>query len=271
MKDILVHLDDSERCTVRLDLAITLARRFGARLTGLFARLESHRPSAVAHRASESLLAARDAAKARFDTATAAAGITARWWQLAHGETDHVVNETTFCARYADLVVMGQYDAHGACVPAELNETLILNCGRPVLVIPHSGQFPTLGEHVAVAWNAGKEAVRALNDAKPLMAGAGQVTLLSLHGPHDERATAMGDVPRVDVIDHLAVCGIAAQLEHLAGEHVGKMDLMLSRLCDLGADLVVMGAHGPSALSLKRDNATRYVLEHMTIPVLMSA
>ena len=145
MKDILVHMDDSERCTQRLDLAIGLAKRFGARLTGLFARMESHRPSAVAHRPSETLVAAAEAARSRFDTATAAAGISARWWQLAHGESSHVVAETAFCARFVDLVVLGQYDPRSACVPAEMNENLILNCGRPVLVIPHSGHFVTVG------------------------------------------------------------------------------------------------------------------------------
>ncbi|OAN54119.1 universal stress protein UspA [Paramagnetospirillum marisnigri] len=270
MKDILVHLDDSERCVARLDIAVGLAKKFGSRLTGLFARVESHKPSAVAHKASDVLVAARDAAKALFESKTAAAGVTGRWWQLAHGEPDHVLSETMFCARYADLVVMGQIDPKGKLVPKELVEHTILHCGRPVLVVPHTGSFETVGERIAVAWNAGKEAVRALNDAKPLMAGAKQVTVLSMHKAHDRAAAAMGEVPHVDVIDHLAADGINAVGEHLAGEHIGKMDMLLSRLCDLGADLVVMGAHGQYGLSLKRGSGTKYVLAHMTVPVLMS-
>jgi nucleotide-binding universal stress UspA family protein len=270
MKDILVHLDDGERCATRLQIAVTLAKRFDARLTGLFARTESHKPSAVAHKASDSLIAARDAARAAFDEQTKAAGITARWWQLAHGEPGHVLAETMFCARFADLVVMGQTEAKSKLVPEDLVEHTILNCGRPVLVIPHTGTFTDVGGRIAVAWNAGKEAVRALNDAKPLMASARSVVVLSMRAAHDTGAGAMGDVPQVDVLDHLAACGIKAEGEHLAGDHIGKMDMLLSRLCDLGADLLVMGAHGHYGLSLKRGTGTRYVLGHMTTPVLLS-
>ncbi|RAU22134.1 universal stress protein [Paramagnetospirillum kuznetsovii] len=270
MKDILVHMDDSERCVARLDIAVGLAKQYGARLTGLFARIESHKPSAVAHKASDPLVAARDAAAALFAEKTKAAGVAGRWWQLAHGEPGHVLSETMFCARYADLVVMGQIDAKSKLVPKELVEHTILNCGRPVLVVPHTGSFPTVGERIAVAWNAGKEAVRALNDAKPLMLNAKSVTVLSMHKPQDRGASSMGDVPHVDVLDHLVTCGVTATGEHLAGEHIGKMDMLLSRLCDLGADLVVMGAHGQYGLSLKRGSGTKYVLAHMTVPVLMS-
>lgn len=37
LKNLLVHLDHSDRSAVRLDLAVALARRHGARLVGLFA------------------------------------------------------------------------------------------------------------------------------------------------------------------------------------------------------------------------------------------
>jgi nucleotide-binding universal stress UspA family protein len=139
-----------------------------------------------------------------------------------------------------------------------------------VLVIPNTGSFATVGERVAVAWNASKEAARALNDAKPLLRVARSVTVLSLRGPEDADPSSMVEVPKVDIIDHLAACGVEAQFERLAGEHIGKMDMLLSRLCDVGADLVVMGAHGHYGLGLKRGSGTRYVLAHMTVPVLMS-
>ncbi|CCG39818.1 universal stress protein [Magnetospirillum molischianum] len=269
MKDILVHLDDSDRCRVRLALAIGLARRFGARLTGLFARVDSFTPGVVAHQASDFLIAARDVVRAAFEAAVAAAGIDGRWWQLAHGEPGHVLGETTFCARFADLVVMGQAEPKSSLVPDDLVEHVILNSGRPVLVVPHSGTFATLGERVAVAWNASREAARALADSLPLLAGAMSVTVLSLRGGHEDVRT-LPEVPHVDIVDHLAIWGIKANSEHLSGEQIGKMDMLLSRLCDLGADLVVMGAQSPGALSLKRGSGTHYVLSHMTVPVLMA-
>jgi nucleotide-binding universal stress UspA family protein len=270
MKDILVHIDDGERCGTRLDMAITLAKRHGARLTGLFSRVDSHKPSAVARRASDGLVQARELAKAEFTRRTNEADVEGRWWQLSHGEPDHVVSETMFCARYAHLVVMGQHEPKSQLVPEELVEQVILNCGRPVLVVPHTGAFAAVGERIAVAWNAGREAVRALNDSLPLLATAKAVTVLSLRDHQDPTAASMPDVPNVDILDHLARSGIRAESERLAGDHIGKMDMLLSRVCDIGADMLVMGAHGQYGLSLRRGTGTRYVLKHMTIPVLMS-
>ena len=46
---------------------------------------------------------------------------------------------------------------------------------------------------------------------------------------------------------------------------------LLSRTCDAGADLIVMGAYGRSRLrELVLGGATRHLLRHMTVPVLMS-
>lgn len=271
MKDILVHMDDSERCYARLEIAIGLAKRFEARLTGLFARSESHTPSAMARRASEGLVRAAELARVSFDEAVKAAGVDARWFQLSHGETSYVVNETLFCARYASLVVMGQYDPKGSPVPEELTEQVVLNCGRPVLVVPNTGSFPTVGERVVVAWNASREATRALHDSLPLMHSARAVTILSMRGPDEHPVADAMDLPQVDVLDHVRRLGIDAQGERLAGGDIGKMDLLLSRVCDLGADLLVMGAHGHyGGLAKLRGSGTRYVLRHMTLPVLMS-
>jgi len=270
MREILVHLDDGERSSARLDIAIGLAARFKARLTGLFARSDSDRSSAVAQRPSDRLLAARASVAQDFDAKTAAAGITARWWELSHGAPDHVLSETMFCARYADLVVMGQQGLDETLVPKDLVERTILNCGRPVLVIPRHGHFPVVGERVVLAWNASREAVRAMADSRPLLAGARSVTVLSVLDGKSGGEANMVEVPRVDIIDYLEANGVSARLERLAGEDVGKMDLLLSRICDLGADLIVMGAHGGKGLSSKNGADTRYVLAHMTVPVLMS-
>lgn len=270
MREILVHLDDGERSSVRLDIAIGLAAKFKARLTGLFARCESDRSSAVAQKPSAFLAAVCKKAVDDFAIKTAASGISARWWQLSHGAPTHVLGETMFCARYADLVIMGQHDPEDKFIPKDLVEHTILNCGRPVLVIPRHGTFSTIGERIVLAWNASREAVRAMVDSQPLMAMARSVVVLSLSDAKSGTATGMVEVPRVDIIDYLASCGVSARLERAAGEDVGKMDLLLSRLCDLEADMVVMGGHGGNALSSLWGSDTRYVLEHMTVPVLLS-
>lgn len=266
MKDILVHVDNGPRAEARIRVAARLAQRFGARLTGLFAQTDSNRAAMVARRSSDGLQAAMTAAQTQFATLTA--DLDSRWWQLPHGEPAFVAGETMFCARYFDLVVMGQNVPDDRQVPDDLVEEVVLNCGRPVLVLPYVGDYPTIGRRAVVAWNAGREAARVVHDALPLLAGAESVTVLTLRSV-DTDPTDLA-MPPVNIIDHLARQGLPVDGEMLPDEDIGKMDMLLSRACDLGADLLVMGAHGQYGLSRRRGSGTRYVLRHMTLPVLMS-
>jgi len=269
MKDILVHVDGSERSRDRMRIALDLALRQGARLTALFAQTERHRISAVARRPSENLDRAAEAAAAAFADVCGATGAVARWWQLPHGEPDFLVSEVSLCARYFDLVVVGQAEAGISPVPDDLVEQVVLRGGCPVLVIPYVGNHADLGRRILVAWNASPEASRAIHAALPLLADAAAVTVLSVLPPGGGAPQVSG-CPPVDIIDHLSTWGIAAQGEHLPNEHIGKMDMLLSRAFDLGADLLVMGAHGHDGFSLLHSSATQHLLRHMTLPVLMA-
>ncbi len=52
--------------------------------------------------------------------------------------------------------------------------------------------------------------------------------------------------------------GIAARSQHYRANGIGTGNVILSRAADDGADLIVMGG------------VTLHMLEHMTVPVLMS-
>lgn len=269
MKDILVQLDGGDVSPRRLETAIELARRFGARLTGLFAQKETDAAALVARRPGARLAEAAAASRQHFEAAIAAAGVTGRWLALAHGDPGFVTTEMAFCARYFDLAVIGQGAGERSGdypqIPDDMVERAILESGRPVLIIPRSGKIEPIGARVAVAWNASREASRALHDALPLMVGAQEVTLLSVpRGP----APMPGDLPEMDVIGHLAGHGVLARFERIRAEDIGVMDLLLSRAFDLGADLLVMGA--PAGSSFGRSSGTRFLLKHLTLPVIIS-
>lgn len=273
-KNILVHLDEGERCGERLGVALRLAQSCGATVTGLFAQSENSGPSLVARRASDHLLAAAQRVREVFEAAAAEAGVTARWWQLSHGEYGHVIGETVICARYTDLVVLGQHEQGGDNrVPPSLVEEVLLNAGRPVLVVPFAGQFPVVGERVIIAWNASREAARAVNDAIPVMKHAKSVLVLALHPPRDTVADS-GAVPQVDILEHLASHGIEAKRERMTVQNILPMDAVLSRASDEGSDLLVMGGFGGYSAGafplFNRGSNTRHILRQMTIPVLMS-
>jgi nucleotide-binding universal stress UspA family protein len=262
-KDILVHLDGGPRDLARISAAQMVAARFGGRLTGLFGRLDRFGPSQVARRDSEAQAAAAQAAEQAFT----AAAPGQRFWKLAHGEPGYVLTELVACARFADLVVLGQYHDDDP-VPPDLVEQMLLESGRPCLIVPSVGEFPTVGTNLLVAWNGGRESTRALHDAMPFVETAGSVELVSVR-PSAPRPEG-GTVPPLDIRDHLATHGVTAVREVLAGEDIGVMDLLLSRAFDLGADLLVMGAHGGYHLPFLKGSGTRHILRHMTLPVLMA-
>jgi nucleotide-binding universal stress UspA family protein len=266
-KHLLVHVDTSRRAPERLDLAVALARRFGARLTGLFAEQASFGPSLVGRRSHEDLERAAETARAAFESRAGAEG---QWWPLEPGDYAQVVGSATVCCRYADLAVLGQHDREDARVPEDLVEQVILGSGRPVLVVPWAGHFPDAGKRVVVAWNGTGEAARALHDAIPFMRGAEAVTVLGFQKPPSGEGRAL---PSLDIVAHLAAHGVAARYERTLVE-VGEADfadLLLNRAFDLGADLAVMGGHVHAGVGgLHASPNTRKVLGSMTVPMLIS-
>ena len=269
IQHLLVHVDASERATARLDFAVALAKRFQAKLTGLFAQKESFGPSIVARRASENLLKAMDETRARFEAAATAAGVTGEWWQVEHGEHTNVVTQTVICSRYADLAILGQHDPDASVVPEDLVEQVLLNSGRPVLVFPHIGRFGAPGGKALIAWNGSREAARAVNDAIPFMQSAESVTVLAVHAgemPHDP-----GKVPNVDIVAHLAAHGIEASMERLPLSEIAFADAVLNRCYETDSNLLVMGGYGQYGFPfLHRGSNTRHILRTLTLPALLS-
>ncbi|MFX8343318.1 hypothetical protein ABTL58_19635, partial [Acinetobacter baumannii] len=67
-------------------------------------------------------------------------------WLVVHGEPRDVA---TLHARYADLIVIGQIEpGQRPDWPPLRPEDLLLASGRPVLVVPYSGQPDSVGQRV---------------------------------------------------------------------------------------------------------------------------
>lgn len=267
LKNLMVHLDQSERTSSRLTLAVSLARTHQARLVGVFGQLaQSQSVGVVSSWPTPEYAAAAQASKAAFEIA--AAGLPdIVWHDINRGSEAELVRQVTDLARHVDLVIMGQYDDKTrSYVPADLAEEVILNAGRPVLMIPYIGDFTEVAKRPLIAWSNVREAARALNDALPLMAGCEKATVMSF-APNAEEARSACD----NVIRHLACHGIQAQSQVMLVTDIGIMDMLLNANTDLGTDLLIMGAQGHVGLPfMSRGAGTRYVLRHMTVPVLMS-
>lgn len=269
-KHILVHLDSSPHVGARLDAAIAVATQHGAFLRGLFAQSDRSATSVIARRSSEHLAEAAAKSEALFNEKLAASGLQGQWHGLTHGEHNHVIREVIIWSRFADLTILGQYDREIGSLgaPEELNEQVVLNAGRPVLVIPYAGTFPVIGKRVAVAWNAEREAARALSDSLPFLERAKEVTVITVL---TQAAAGVTEAPRIGLLDHLALHGVTAEQTHFTVTDIGAMDALLARSMDTGADLLVMGAHGHYGFPfLHRGSGTRHVLRTCPVPLLLS-
>lgn len=277
-KDILVIVDTSKSCAARLDVAVQLAQDHGAHLTALFVRTMPHVPQFVMSQLGPEVAdvqkryAKEAAAAARkiFDAKTAGSGVSVEWRE----ETGLLIDQCLLHAKYADLVVAGQHDGDddtSAEGQAELLDHLVLEAGRPVLLVPYAGESKTIGKRILVAWNGTREAARALNDALPILKKADDVHVIAVNPRGGHGRDGHGDLPSADIALHLARHGVKADAEAIESEGMGAGETLLSRAMDESVDLIVMGAYGRSRLrELVLGGATRHMLRHMTVPVLMS-
>jgi len=266
-KDLLVHVDSTELVAKRLRVAVDLAALHGARLTGMFAEGATIGSSIVGRRDPDQISKAVERARATFEAAVSAAGIPGGWWNVGAREDAELVNWTVQCCRYVDLAVFGGPSGEGDRIPEHVVQEVALESGRPLLAIPPRVPLGPVGEHVLVAWTGSRASARALNDAMPFLGRAREVTVLSLQLPSEGSG---GTVPELDVAAHLRAHGIQARYEKFIVGELSPVDHVLNRTTDLGADLIVMGAHPRGLGQPKHEDTTATMLQSMTAPVILS-
>jgi nucleotide-binding universal stress UspA family protein len=271
-RDILVVVENATGAARLVGAAAAMAAVAGSRITGLFA---TGYPLATAYADPSGWMplveayldaqrAAARSAEAAFRQALDARGLAGEWIYRESAPTDEAV---ALAALY-DLVVVAQRDPeHEPTGAVGLRpEGVVLGAGRPVLIVPYAGEFPEIGRRVLVAWNASREATRALHDAMFVLARADAVTVIEINPPEDAAVASAADVAA-----KLTRRGIAANAETESGDDIDIDDLLLSRAADLAADLLVMGGYGHSRLrEFVLGGASRGILAHMTLPVLMA-
>ena len=274
-KTILLHLNDERRVGGLMDAAAYLATRNQAHLIGLFVMppIPAYGALSIGARIIKSGLASfRDEAKrvqAIFEEACKGRQFVSEW-RLADNVQVPVSEVVMEHGRSCDLIIASQRDRSWDFAPLmDEPERLAIESGRPVLMVPHSGRFATFGRRVTVAWNGRREAARAVFDALPLLVAAEDVRIVWVN-PQKE-APRVGDVPTAEIATALARHGVkcVAATSFAPGLHVS--DTLLSGLTDDSSDLLVMGAYGHTRFrEFVFGGATRDILEHMTVPVLMS-
>jgi hypothetical protein len=206
-----------------------------------------------------------------FRDRTKAAGVDSEWIFLDSSVIGVTVSDImTMHAYYSDLVVVGQtnYRTPGLNIPADFPEHLVKACGRPVLVVPYTGSFETAGDRIMIAWKAGRESVRGLNDAMPHIEKALYVSVVGVSAeaiPSDTNSHIM------NLRSYLARHAVTARTDQICTGNLTVGDTILNLVCEQTADLLVMGAYAPIRRgSLALSPVAQHVLKHLTVPVLLS-
>lgn len=284
---LLLHAQDTDDQTVFTAVAAGLAAHWAAHLTGLHTHVPTYlsyiasggypvAPSPQAIAEDDSRARDRDAAMARaFAVRAGLARVTRRDWryrpsELAGRQTaDLIINE----ARAHDLVVLGRPTASAHDHTSTDTAAIVARASaRPVLLLPASTD-PTVvpGRKIVLAWNASREAQRAISGALPLLQAADTVNLAVVE-EKTMRAATHGDDPGADIALYLARHGVPVDVSQLACRHHSVAETLCAHLEAQGADLLCMGAYGHSRLrEFVLGGTTCEMLQRLPVPTLIGA
>lgn len=277
LKDIAVLMaggSDDERV---LEMALSLARHFGARLSPLlvvelpeppyntWAIIPDpgidkfhHRLRVAAEKIADRIrLRMKDERGGHREVRVAEALYTSAW-KVAARE-----------ALYSDMVVVsrvsfGPVEEHGQ--PREI-ASFLLQVGRPVLVIPEKASLAMPLTRVVIAWRPAREAARAVHDALPFLCTATFVDILI----YDGEADATADEHMKALISHLEHHGVKAEMHSQKSYGVDIGSLIFSYAEKAEAGLIVAGGYGHSRLlEWVLGGVTRELLTTTSIPLLLS-
>jgi nucleotide-binding universal stress UspA family protein len=273
-RSMLVLLDSTAANAARADIAIALAKDFDAHLIGIapISSVDTQALQAAAamydyvSRSSEEVMAQAVEAAHHFHSRCEAAAL-----HSFEALTDGAPAPLSLAVRSqcADLLILSQPDPASPDyrrLAAEL-ERVLLDCARPMLLIPHARSQPVRVRHALVASDGSRQSVRAMTDALPLLRRADSVVLMHCRSDRDE--------PRPPeqlacIRQWLAFQGVDAEpREEATRLPIG--DALLAAASDMGADLIVAGAYGRSHWAEKLfGGVSTTLLQSMTVPVLMS-
>ncbi len=187
-------------------------------------------------------------------------------WLVGEGHASELLS---LVGRVHDLVVVEQNEPRVDEIDWDPAEETVLGSGVPTLVVPNKGAFPAVGRRIVIAWNQSREAALAVRGALPLLKCAEQVIVLN--GQRKESFASITRAPSYDLAAYLRRKGVATEEVSFASSDEKAGAAILKASNQHRADMLVMGAYGRSWFrEWVLGGATRHVLHHMDLPVLMA-
>ncbi len=271
-KTILTCTDGETDGNGRMAAAISLTRRFDAHLSVVALGYEPDLP-AYAYGEAPSLAMTQwyEESRARAE-ALAAAAAERLEREGVRGDASPMV--TTYAgagpafggrARFADLVVLGCATGDASDDLAQsLLEGALFDSDTPVLVCPR--EMPeTTGETILIAWDGGREALRAVRGAMPFLRKAKKIEIAMVDPDGVELA------PGEDLALMLSRHDLPVEIAILASAGRTASETLSQRVVEIGSDLMVMGAYGHSRFrELILGGVTRDMVRGAPVPALMA-
>ena len=274
MKTILIPTEDHDTMPAVLKTARLVAQTFDSYMEGFAIRpavgtyvtVEPVSSLAISGAFDEDTAREAQAAFEKFMTENgvprAGEGNTFSWaWPRSEATDDAALGSY---GRVFDLIMLGRpgRDVENPRMPPL--EAALFESGKPVLIVPKTAPA-ALGRNILIAWNGSTEQAHTNAFAMPFLKRAEKVTVLASEGH-------IGDGPGAEQAAlHLRRNGVKATALTVKTGDRTTGEVILDHAASLGCDLLVKSAYTQSRLrQMIFGGATRHILAHASLPVLMA-
>lgn len=172
-------------------------------------------------------------------------------------------------ARYCDMVLFGPADHYDySAIRRDTIENILFASGSPVFILPDGHARHTLN-HIAIGWNATREARHALREATAIAEPGSRIDVLVLRGRPSTKGH--GSEPGADIAHHLARHGFQTSVVAVDGYDRSDAEALVDGAREQGAALLALGAYGHSRLrETILGGVTRDLLGGAPLPLLFA-
>jgi nucleotide-binding universal stress UspA family protein len=272
-RDVLAHVPLDESAEGVIGLAVSMARRFEAHVDGIVVieSLDDQRSpvgiGAIALQAAatfESTMRAAAETLHKFETAADQAA-------LSHGkrviaEKADLIDRTLLrVSRLYDLSIIVQPRWSLTTEHDAAPKAMLFDSGRPVILVPYRYRGDSDLGRIAICWDGGRYAARAVHDAMPLLESARTIDIIAVNESNSAETNSEA------LAIHLSRRQLTSTVRRLSSQAFNIHETILSLIAETGSNLVVMGGYGHSkAGRFVLGEVTRDVIENMTVPTFMS-
>ena len=272
IKNILIAYNGGDASDSALHLALQMAAKYDAHLTGIVAHGASNVTRNIPRWLSDSMRASiEELTVRRTDELAGKFAEKARGkisddrlhWIDVREDPDRGVADYS---RFFDITVLGQYENLIAADELVLHpDRIAYESGRPIMVAPKGFAAPQIIEKAVFAWDGKRTAARAFFDAMQILETKEQVEIVIIGKPDHEA------VPKaLDLVTILARHDVKAHHHHIP-QSGSVADTLLGFCREVDAGLLVMGAYEHSKLSEDLfGGVTTSVLKETDLPLFLS-